>query len=694
MADEKKSPAEIKAEAERKAYNQKNAKFLAETNKKAAEQNEILLNIQAQLGNDSKKSVGALKKLLDSQTTKLGKDRFTDAQKKQITDQFGLQQLGFSQTDAAARVGANTELQELQQQKERLENLQKEFGVNAVDQTELNALNADIQSLEEIKKFGRTLTTFEKGFQTFAGGKFEDLINSTKNQGALTAQGIAKSFGDDLKGDFDKALSLFGPVVGLLQQIPLLGTILNLAKSGLKRLFVELFLSRKGSKVQSKKLIRSQKETTGQLVKELKFQRREARRERRRRAKERLAGAKGGRGGKTVNQRTPLNPLLVYFVSQLMKVLGSTLPLIGAGLAAVGKGIGAGITAFFAGISAGLATFANPLVLKGAAIFGAAIAIIGATAAGAIWMVLRSIKSGFKGWKEEGLPELFEQLSSDRIKPGKITALIAGLGLSSVLSAIGGLATTIATFGGTFTPFTDLGKDLGGFAKHQEGFDKLDGAAIAKNLGILSGMSIVGGVGGFLSSLFNLGGALTPFADLGKDLGGFATSVKPFMNMDMPKFKSQIKMLSEALGQIHFPSFSSFLQGQSLLHQIRKLTDIQMSQPDLGDQMQAMGIGVSMISSGIETLTVEKAKVLGRLGKEIGQGFDNFNLNFGMIPQSAGAGQNLYVPYGGVGGQQQNQPMFVNHDNSTNITHEAGRGYSAAGVSLDHIEKLEKEILG
>ena len=29
MADEKKSPAEIKAEQERKAYNQKNAKFLA-----------------------------------------------------------------------------------------------------------------------------------------------------------------------------------------------------------------------------------------------------------------------------------------------------------------------------------------------------------------------------------------------------------------------------------------------------------------------------------------------------------------------------------------------------------------------------------------------------------------------------------------------------------------------------------------
>ena len=693
MADEKKSPAEIKAEQERKAYNQKNAKFLAETNKKAAEQNEILLNIQAQLGNDSKKSVGALKKLLDSQTTKLGKDRFNDAQKKQLTDQFGLQQLGFSQTDAAARVGANTELQELQQQKERLDNLQKEFGVNAVDQTELNALNADIQSLEEIKKFGSTLTAFERGFQTFAGGKFEDLINSTKNQGALTAQGIAKSFGDDLKGDFDKVLSLFGPVVGLLQQIPLLGTILNLAKSGLKRLFVELFLSRKGSKVQSKKLIRSQKETTGQLVKELKFQRREARRERRRRAKERLAGAKGGKGGKTVNQRTPLNPLLVYFVGQLMKILGATLPALGAGLTALGSGIGLGISGFFGGIATGLKAFANPAVIKGAAIFAAAIAIIGASVGAAAWMALGGIKRGFRGWQEEGLPELFEKLSSDNIKPGKITALIAGLGLSSVLSAIGGLATTIATFGGKFTPFTDLGKDLGGFAKNQKGFDKLDGAAIAKNLGILSGMSIVGGIGGFISSLFNLGGNLTPFANLGKDLGGFATDVKPFMNMDMPKFKSQIKMLSEALGQIHFPTFSSFIQGQSLLHQIRKLTSVQLSQPDLGEQMQAMGLGVSMISNGLETLTVEKAKALGRLGKEIGEGFDNFNLNFGLIPQSAGAGQNLYVPYGGVGGQDGGgMPMIV--DNSTNNHNNyAARIPIADGVE-DHIEKIERAVLG
>ena len=693
MADEKKTPAEIKAEAQRDEYNRKNAKFLAETNKKAAEQNEILQNIQAQLGNDSKKSVGALKKLLDSQTTKQGKDRFNDAQKKQLTDSFGLQQLGFSQTDAAARVGANTELQELQQQKERLDNLQKEFGVNAVDQTELNALNADIQSLEEVKKFGRTLTTFERGFQTFAGGTMEELINATKNQGALTAQGMAKSFGNDLKGDFDKALSLFGPVVGLLQQIPLLGTILNLAKTGLKRLFVELFLSRKGSKVQSKRLIRSQKETTGQLTKELKFQRREARRERRRRAKERLAGAKGGRGGKTVNQRTPLNPLLVYFVGQLMKILGATLPALGAGLAAVGTGIGQGITAFFAGISGGLLTFANPAVLKGAAIFAAAIALIGASVGAAAWMALGGIKRGFRGWQEEGLPELFEKLSSDRIKPGKITALIAGLGVSSVLSAIGGLATTIATWGGTFTPFTDLGKDLGGFAKNQKGFDKLDGAAIAKNLGILSGMSIVGGASGFLSSLFNLGGNLTPFADLGKDLGGFATDVKPFMNMDMPKFKSQIKMLSEALGQIHFPTFSSFIQGQSLLHQIRKLTSVQLSQPDLGHQMQAMGLGVSMISNGLETLTVEKAKVLGRLGKEIGEGFDNFNLNFGLIPQSAGAGQNLYVPYGGVGGQDgSGMPMIV--DNSTNNHNNyAARIPIADGVE-DHIEKIERAVLG
>ena len=384
---------------------------------------------------------------------------------------------------------------------------------------------------------------------------------------------------------------------------------------------------------------------------------------------------------------------MVYFVGQLMKILGATLPALGTGIAAVGTGIGTAITAFFGGIATGLKAFANPAVIKGAAIFAAAIAIIGASVGAAAWMALGGIKRGFRGWQEEGLPELFEKLSSDKIKPGRITALIAGLGVSSVLSAIGGLATTIATWGGTFTPFTDLGKDLGGFAKNQEGFDKLDGAAIAKNLGILSGMSIVGGIGGFISSLFNLGGNLTPFANLGKDLGKFATDVKPFQNMDMPKFKNQIKMLSEALGQLHFPTFSAFLQSQTLLHQLRKLTSVQLSQPDLGDQMQAMGLGVSMISSGIETLTVEKAKALGRLGKEIGEGFDNFNLNFGLIPQSAGAGQNLYVPYGGSG-QEMGQPSFVNYDNSTNITHEAGRGYSAAGVSLDHIEKLEKEILG
>ena len=152
-------------------------------------------------------------------------------------------------------------------------------------------------------------------------------------------------------------------------------------------------------------------------------------------------------------------------------------------------------------------------------------------------------------------------------------------------------------------------------------------------------------------------------------------------------------MLSEALGQIHFPTFSSFLQGQTLLHQIRKLTNLKLSQPDLGMQMQAMGTGVSMISNGLESLTVEKAKVLGRLGKEIGQGFDNFNLNFGLIPQSAGAGQNLYVPYGGVGGQDGGAtPMIV--DNSTNNHNNyAARIPIADGVE-DHIEKIERAVLG
>ena len=78
-------------------------------------------------------------------------------------------------------------------------------------------------------------------------------------------------------------------------------------------------------------------------------------------------------------------------------------------------------------------------------------------------------------------------------------------------------------------------------------------------------------------------------------------------------------------------------------------------------------------------VTIEKAKALGRLGKEIKGNFDNFNLNFGVIPQTAGAGENLDVSYRDMqpNGYTVMAPQVVDARNTTNVQ----RQYHASGAN-------------
>ena len=121
-----------------------------------------------------------------------------------------------------------------------------------------------------------------------------------------------------------------------------------------------------------------------------------------------------------------------------------------------------------------------------AAKLSAAIVLLGGAVALSIAAVISSIALGFKPWDRFNTAETLKDLSSDEIKPGKITALIAGMGAASVLTAIGGLAQTITTLGGTFTPMTDLAKDLGGFAKNVKPFIALDMLGVASNYRVLN----------------------------------------------------------------------------------------------------------------------------------------------------------------------------------------------------------------
>ena len=84
--------------------------------------------------------------------------------------------------------------------------------------------------------------------------------------------------------------------------------------------------------------------------------------------------------------------------------------------------------------------------------------------------------------------------------------------------------------------------------------------------------------------------------------------------------------------------------------------------------------------AGIEGLTKEKAETLGRLGYEIGKNFDNFNLNFGMVPQTAGAGADMTISEG----EQLPAVNVVNQAVQSSTNTNVRRQYSATGVQVNH----------
>ena len=641
-----------------------NAKGFTSLAKLLQKQNEAI-----EEGNkDSKMTLKELRNSVDK-SAQLNKNA-TDEQKDVVKRMGELQILGYDEASAESMARTGATLTALKEEREQLKDILENNGLNVPQDARIQALDSEIKSFEEIQKFGKTLTSFERGFHMFAGETFEELIKATQEGGKLTAKGITQGLGADLKGDFDKVLGFLGPAVGFLQQIPLLGTILNLGQNLAKRLFVELFLTRKSAKVDSVAQVKATATQTKVLHADAMAERRERRREVRRLKKNRMMDKRSGAiAGKEGKGKKGMNPFLFTAAGMFLTTLSMVAGKLATGLGALGSVIGTG----FAAIGA-----AGPAILKGAAIFAAALVLIGgAVGAGGV-MALKGIQKGFEGWDEAGIPELLKKLSDPAINVGKITALIMGLGLASIAASTGGFLQTITTFGGKATPFTALGKDLGGFAENIKGFDKLDAEKIIANTAALAGGNFLTSLSGVFQSIFTLGGRATPYTNMGKDLGGFAEGVKPFMDLNMALFKEQIKRFHEAIAALsNLPKFG--YNQKNTMREVLKLSDIQFKQENVGQELQLVGTGVGLISSGIETLTMDKARALGKLGKEIGQNFDNFNLNFGSFAQTAGAGANLNIT------QQTPQPQAPVIIQPTNIDNRSQtnvrREYIAQNVS-------------
>lgn len=130
-------------------------------------------------------------------------------------------------------------------------------------------------------------------------------------------------------------------------------------------------------------------------------------------------------------------------IGKTMASAGKGLGDLGAGagkfIAGVGQGGGKAIAALFKGVATGLKAFANPMVVAGAAGFGAAIAAVGAGLAAASWLMGKALPTLAEGFNS------FEKLDGKKLgETGDgISSLAKGLaifGATSALSNLGNIA--------------------------------------------------------------------------------------------------------------------------------------------------------------------------------------------------------------------------------------------------------------
>ena len=333
----------------------------------------------------------------------------------------------------------------------------------SLDNAGLQQLEQQKKDLEEIRQYGKTLSGFEKTFVKFAGGTFEDMKKSIEEGGDRTAAGIAKGFGNDLKGDFDKVLSFFGPVVGILQQIPFLGTILNLLKNTAISILTRLTLGLKRQLFFEGKEDAREARSVKVDVANYRLNARAERRDEIRFREEQKNKGKAGASDGTVSGGGDLE------VNEKDFKLGFLIPILTIARLA-GIGIGAGLTAIgtgFVGLGAGLLAASKGLALGGLAIGAGLSAIFGA-------FIL-----GSKGGAFEGMQE-FTKLNLGRLifGIGGLSALIVAIGGLSILAGPGLVAAGIG-IGLVMGSLVVMGASLGSFAENIKPFETLDTSRIA-----------------------------------------------------------------------------------------------------------------------------------------------------------------------------------------------------------------------
>ena len=475
----------------------------------------------------------------------------------------------------------------------------------------IKELEEQKRQLEEIRQYGKTLSGFERNVIKVFGGGFEELKRSVQEGGNLTVAGIATSFKDNLRGDFDRVLSFFGPAVGILQQIPFLGTILTFIGQSMKSVLIRLAMAAKdrifGKKTDKKRL--SIDETNLKInQRNVKLQEQQLRTQN-----------KAAISGQTVLGGGDDQP--VEAEGDDAKGGGSfrAASIFLGTAAAIGGVAGAGLSAAAAGMS---------IFAKGALRFAAALAVGGLALGVGFTGVFGAFALGEKMGAFDGM-EAFGKVNMLKVL-GSMLGLATLMGVlgSIVTSGIGALimgagALAIMALVGTLVL---MGKGLGEFAEGILPFEKMNIPRIKTNIQDMATVApeikelMDAGSGSFFSfgdhPLKKLADALRPYeGDMGNAAGNLKELKGALTNFELPK-----TTLGEALRDFF---------GVGAIDQLNRLGEIEIKD-GLGVEMSSLGNGVSVLSKALNNLDSTKVGHLKELSNALGR-MNKVELNFGTV---------------------------------------------------------------
>ena len=535
----------------------------------------------------------------------------SDEQKKRANTAAVLEQTGYSKQSAMILAKSSEQLDMVKDRLSSLNDTLESTGQDVSTNPEIMRLEAEKKSIEEFQKFGRNLDGFERTFIKFAGGTFEEMKKSVQEGGNLTAAGIGQSLGQNLRGDFDKILSFFGPAVGLLQQIPFLGTILTFIGQSLKSVLIRLALAAK-DRIFNKKTDQKQlkiDETN------LKINQRNAKiqeQQLRTQNKAAISGQTitGGGDDQPVEEGGgDAGPNRFTSAALFLGTAAAIGGVAGAGLAAAGKGM-----LFFGKASIGIA---KALVVGGGALALGLTAVFGAFALG-------EKMGAFEGMEAFGQINMLKVLGSmlglatlmgtlGMIVTSGIGALIMGAGALAIMALVGTLVV--------------MGVGLGKFAESILPFENMNVPRIKGNI------SEIASVSGDIKKLMDAGSggfSIGNFFD--HPLSKLAQALKPY-EKDMGNTVSNLTELKGALTGFELPqttlgeAIADFF-GVGGVDQLENLASIDFT-PGIGGEMELIGKGVTSISKALGGLDDKKIDNLKGLTKAL-KGMDKVELNFGI----------------------------------------------------------------